>query len=264
MINRWSDVRLGPHESIGGLHRHGERPPLVLLHGFTQTGRSWLPIVDHLPSGIEVFLPDAPGHGSSSECRVGIAEYSEILADSLPPAVYVGYSMGGRTALHVASRRPEAVMSLVLVGASPGIDDPTERRERRRRDDELADRLESMDLDDFLDEWLSQALFSSLPRENWNLDDRRRNTETGLASSLRIAGTGAQDSLWGDLGRISCPTTLVTGSNDTKFGAVASRMVALLGGPSRHIALPSFGHAAHLEDPLELAALIEEIRSELT
>lgn len=261
MIEPWSAVRLDDAGHVGAHHRPGLRPSIVLLHGFTQTGLSWSPVVQHLGDDVEIFLPDASGHGSSSKCRLGIVEYADLLADSLPPSVYVGYSMGGRTALHIASRRPESVLSLVLVGASPGLDDESERQERRRRDDELADRLESMNLDDFLNEWLNQQLFSSLPQEKWNLDDRRRNTVSGLASSLRTAGTGVQESLWADLGRITCPTTLVTGGDDTKFRTIADRMAELLAGPTRRVDVPNHGHAVHLEEPITVAGLIREMAS---
>lgn len=234
---------------------------MVLLHGFTQTGRSWDPIVAGLDPDTEIFLPDAPGHGVSSESRLGIGEYADVLASRLPPAVYVGYSMGGRTALHIATRHPDAVLALVLVGATPGLDDDTERLVRRRRDDDLADRLETMPLDDFLQEWLSQPLFSSLPDDRWNLDDRRRNTPAGLARSLRTAGTGVQESLWSRLDAIKCPTTLVTGKHDQKFSSIADRMADLVGGPVRRVEVPGCGHAVHLEDPVTMAAIVERTRT---
>ena len=55
-------------------------------------------------------------------------------------AAWLGYSMGGRYALHVALRHPELVRRLVLVSATGGIDDPAERAARREGDEALADR----------------------------------------------------------------------------------------------------------------------------
>lgn len=257
----WSELAI---DEDGELHVHrraGRRPPIVLLHGFTQTGRSWDPVVTHLDPDAEIYLPDAPGHGASSGCRIGIADYADALATHLPPAVYVGYSMGGRTALHIAVHHPDAALALVLVGASPGLDDASERAERRRRDDELAERLETMDLDAFLSEWLSQPLFASLPTDRQNLDDRRRNTSSGLAHSLRSAGTGVQDSLWSRLGDIDCPTTLVTGRDDLKFSTIADRMAELFGGQVRRVDVPGRGHAVHLEDPITMATIVESSRT---
>lgn len=257
----WSERRVDEASLVGVRQRSGQTPPVVLLHGFTQTGRSWEPVIERLDPRTEIFAPDAPGHGTSTESRLGIAEYADALATSLPPAVYVGYSMGGRTALHVALRHPRAVLALVLVGATAGLDDETERQERRRRDDELASRLETLDLDQFLTEWLSQPLFDSLPRKLWNLDDRRRNTTAGLARSLRTAGTGVQRSLWSRLREIECATTLVTGAEDRKFSLHAERMASLLGGSVNRVEVPGRGHAVHLEDPDAVAAIIDRTRS---
>jgi len=257
----WSERRVDEVSRVGVRQRSGQTPPVVLLHGFTQTGRSWEPVIERLDSRVEIFTPDAPGHGSSNESRLGIAEYADALATSLPPAVYVGYSMGGRTALHVALRHPRSVLAIVLIGATAGLDDQMERKERRRRDDELASRIETLDLDQFLTEWLSQPLFESLPHEKWNLDDRRRNTTAGLAHSLRTAGTGVQESLWDQLHEISCPVILVTGEHDQKFEAIAERMASLLGGSVNRVEVPGRGHAVHLEDPDAVAAIIGRARS---
>lgn len=242
-----------------GHTRVGSGPSVVFLHGFTQTGRSWDPIADLLDGDLDLFVPDAPGHGRSTDRLAGVAEYAETLATSLVPSVYVGYSMGGRTALHAALARPEGVRSLVLIGATPGLESDSERRARRESDERLADRLETMPLDTFLEEWLTQPLFDSLRRSEWNLTDRRRNSPSGLASSLRRAGTGTQASLWIRLAEIRCPVFLVTGERDAKFTAIARRMRVDIGSTCEHVVVPGRGHAVHLEDPRFVASLISDV-----
>lgn len=251
-------------EPVPGHRRAGNGPSVVLLHGFTQTGLSWTPVAEHLPSSFDLVAPDAPGHGEASDARTTIAEQARFLGERLPASFYVGYSMGGRTALHVALACPERVRGLVLIGATPGIVDPEERAARRRADDELARRLLTSPLDDFLEDWLTQSLFRTLPRSAWNLDDRRRNGREGLASSLRLAGTGAQDDLWPRLGTLACPTLLVTGELDEKFTAIARDMAAV--GPSwiRHEVVAGAGHALHLEEPQRIAAMVSEFVAELS
>ena len=79
---------------------------LILLHGFTQTGASWRPVIDRLEQGYRPIAPDIRGHGEASDRRpVGL---DEVIADitALAPERFAlaGYSMGGRIALHVALR----------------------------------------------------------------------------------------------------------------------------------------------------------------
>jgi 2-succinyl-6-hydroxy-2,4-cyclohexadiene-1-carboxylate synthase len=244
-------------DPLPGHRRPGDGASVVLLHGFTQTGRSWSPVADTLDPSFDLFAPDAPGHGRSSHVHIDISEYATRLASNLPPSTYVGYSMGGRTALRVALDHPDRVRSLVLIGATPGIEDATERADRCRSDEKLARHVLESPLDDFLREWLSQGLFSTLPTEAWNLEDRRRNDREGLASSLRLAGTGAQDSLWSRLDELSCPTVLITGEFDTKFTDIANHMAQLVSGPVEHVVVPGHGHAVHLESPTAVASTVD-------
>ena len=114
----------------------------------------------------------------------------------------LGYSMGGRLGLHVALAHPDFVDALVLVGATAGIRDDVGARRRRRTTTRHARRASSATASTpSCSEWLAQPLFASLPPEARALDDRRTNTAEGLAASLRLAGTGAQEPLWDRLAR---------------------------------------------------------------
>lgn len=244
-------------DPIRGHRRTGASTSVVLLHGFTQTGLSWTRVTDALGPDLDLVAPDAPGHGRSTTERLDLPGYATRLAFALPRSVYVGYSMGGRTALHVALQHPDRVNGLVLIGATPGIEDTEERLARRTADDALARHVVDTPLDDFLVEWLSQNLFSTLPREAWNLEDRRRNDPEGLAASLRRAGTGTQESLWPRLSEIACPVVVVTGELDTKFTAIARRMISSFDVPAEHVVVPGCGHAVHLERPTTVAAIVD-------
>src|SRR5690606_23536537 len=118
-----------------------------------------------------------------------------LLGDAAGPATYVGYSMGGRLALHLALARPDLVRRLVLIGATGGIDDEDDRAARRAADERLAAHLEQVGVATFVDEWLAQPLFAGLSPTAAARDERLANTAEGLASSLRLAGTGTQEPL---------------------------------------------------------------------
>ena len=231
--------------------RHGppQAPRVVLVHGFTQTRRSWAPLLPRLAEEHEVLTVDAPAHGGSAAHRVGLVEGAQLLGATGGRAAYVGYSMGGRLALHLAVERPELVDRLVLVGATAGLDTEEERAQRRAADEALAGDLERDGLDAFLARWLANPLFATLPADAAGVEDRKENTVDGLAASLRLTGTGTQEPLWDRLADLTMPVLFVVGELDAKFTALAERMRARWGGESELAVLAGAGHACHLERP---------------
>jgi 2-succinyl-6-hydroxy-2,4-cyclohexadiene-1-carboxylate synthase len=164
--------------------------------------------------------------------------------------------MGGRLALHLAVARPDLVERLVLVSATPGIEGDDERAARRHADDALAAAIERDGVDAFLTRWLAQPLFTTLPPAAAQQADRRRNSPTGLASSLRLAGTGTQAPLWDALPALTMPVLVVAGALDDKFAAIAERMAAAL--PDAMLAIvDGAGHTVHLEQPDAFVDLLE-------
>jgi 2-succinyl-6-hydroxy-2,4-cyclohexadiene-1-carboxylate synthase len=237
-------------------------PTLLMLHGFTHTGASWDPVAAGLGGRYRVLAPDIRGHGAASDAEpltlAAVIEDIDTLADG--PFMLVGYSMGGRIALHAAlTLGPERVRRLVLVGASPGIADPGERAARRAADERLASELEGLTIESFAERWAGEtAVLAGQPPEVRVAAhaDRLRNTPTGLARALRGLGTGALPSLWERLGKIKVPVTLIVGERDSKFRGIGGEMAALLGGPVEVIVVPGTGHSAHLEAPGVVAELI--------
>jgi 2-succinyl-6-hydroxy-2,4-cyclohexadiene-1-carboxylate synthase len=233
---------------------------LILLHGFTQTGRSWQPVMHALAARYRAIAPDLPGHGAFADRRpVSFAAtdaYLRVLAGS-GRATLVGYSMGGRIALHAALGLGDHVERLVLVGASPGIADPAERAARAAEDAALAARIEADGVEVFVREWGAQPLFASMPRGVADAAnaDRLRNTASGLAAALRGLGTGVMPPLWDRLGTLAMPVDLVVGAGDDKFRTIAAQMAERI--PQAHVhVVENTGHAVHLEAPQAIVALL--------
>ena len=227
----------------------GGEARLALVHGFTQTGRSWQPLLEAFGGSLEVLTPDLPGHGSRAGARADLWEAARVLGDDCGRATYLGYSMGGRVALHLALARPELVRRLVLVGASPGIEDANQRAARREADEDLARSLEVDGLEAFLERWLARPLFVGLPRHAAGVGARLDNSAPALADTLRRMGTGAQESLWERLPELCMPVLLVAGERDTEFARLAGEMADRIGAPARVALVPGAGHACHLERP---------------
>jgi 2-succinyl-6-hydroxy-2,4-cyclohexadiene-1-carboxylate synthase len=232
---------------------------LVLLHGFTQTGRSWQPVLHALAARYRAVAPDLPGHGDFAARRpasfAACDAYLRALARG--PITLAGYSMGGRVALHAALSLGDRVARLVLVGASPGIADPAERATRAAADAALADRIEAIGVDAFVREWGAQPLFAGMPRGVAEIahEDRMRNTALGLSAALRGLGTGVMSPLWDRLGELALPVELVVGERDERFRAIAQRMEAELADARVHV-VAGAGHAPQLEAPDAVAEVL--------
>ena len=232
--------------------------PIVLLHGFTQTGASWDGVRAALPAGRTVLTPDLRGHGRLAGARpVTLAAVLDDLDDLVDGAVLGGYSMGGRIALAYAVARPQRVRRLVLVAASPGLADRDERRVRRDADEALARRIEEHGIAAFAAEWENLPLFAGQPLEVAAAarQQRLRQDPAGLAAALRGLGTGVLEPLWHGLAGLGVPTTLMAGELDAKFGAIAEAMVTRLP-DARLVIVPGAGHAVHLEAPASVAAAL--------
>jgi 2-succinyl-6-hydroxy-2,4-cyclohexadiene-1-carboxylate synthase len=229
--------------------RRGHGPPLVLVHGFTQTCRCWGPEADALALDHEVICVDAPGHGRSGTSVGSLEDGARRIGEQGGAATYVGYSMGARYALHVALGHAALVRGLVLLGGTAGIEDPAERAARQDQDRRTAERLEADGLEQFLDDWLRQPLFAGLPPERSFRRERLRNTVPGLRASLEQAGTGSQTSSWQQLGDLTMPVLVMAGARDEKFAPIATRMVAEIGTNAELALIEGAGHAAHLEQP---------------
>jgi 2-succinyl-6-hydroxy-2,4-cyclohexadiene-1-carboxylate synthase len=225
----------------------------MLLHGFTQTLRSWDMIAADLRRDFRVLTVDAPGHGLADQVRVDLPTAALLYAATLGRGRYIGYSMGARLALHIALEQPFVVERLVLLGGSPGLASDQERASRRAADDALADTIERDGVPTFLDRWLAQPMFANVPDDR---ADRLRNTAAGLATSLRLAGTGAQDNLWDRLGELTMPVLVMAGEHDVKFTEIAHHMVERIGTNASFVSVPNAGHAAHLEQPSAFLAIV--------
>jgi 2-succinyl-6-hydroxy-2,4-cyclohexadiene-1-carboxylate synthase len=251
---------------LNGLEFHveidGAGPPLLLLHGFTGSTGAWDDLRAQLSPGTRVIALDLIGHGESAAppdpsrytlewCARDLLALLDWL--HLEQVNVLGYSMGGRVALHFAVMAPQRVNTLILESASPGIEDPTERIRRVENDDALAQHIVDRGIDAFVEEWEQVPLLALQPHVPAKVRDRQhalrlRNDPLGLANSLRGMGAGQQQPLWSRLGGLDVPVQLIVGECDTRYVAAARRMATML--PFVELAVvPAAGHTVHLDQP---------------
>lgn len=247
------------HAKAGAAASSRVSGPLTLLHGFAGSSASWgQETLERLSARVEVRALDLPGHGrqvgGDRESRFTLASTLDgISADRAGEGPLLGYSMGGRIALHYALREPTRVTRLVLESASPGIADPEERQARREADEELAAWIEAEGISAFVERWEALPLFASERALPEGVRARARavrlsNDAAGLAASLRGLGTGALPSLWDSLSTLHVPTLVLVGGLDSKFCEIGERMAALLPN-AQLVVVEEAGHRVHLERP---------------
>jgi pimeloyl-ACP methyl ester carboxylesterase len=103
------------------------KPPLVFLHGFTNSSLGYLPLGRLLAQHHRVFLVDQRGHGESSKppccyTRLDLAHDAKLFMDhfGLQRAHIAGHSLGGMVAQTLAAFWPERVDRLMVIGSTIG------------------------------------------------------------------------------------------------------------------------------------------------
>ena len=245
----------------------GEGTPVTLLHGFTQSGKSWQEVIAAMPSGWRWVVPDLRGHGLTRIDAAARCSMDACTADLLMLWDHLGIerthlagsSMGGRLALHVAVRKTKFLDSLLTIGAHAGLEEDA-RAGRLMGDEALAKRIEQDGLEAFVKYWSSLPLFAGLERRGPSFvaqlrAERMSNTVAGLAASLRGMGAGVMEPLWTDLPRVDVPCTFVAGQLDHGYVAAARRLAASVPNGRVEVVLRA-GHAVHQERPEAFARVL--------
>lgn len=231
------------------------------LHGFTGSGADFGPLVNELPQGTSFEAPDLPGHGlfakwASADC-VSMDACDAMLLERIQGlenrrVVLLGYSMGGRVALHFASQFSHLLDAIVLIGANPGISDETQREQRLRWEQELCTRLGDDGVTGFMGYWQQLEIIrsqQSLPPKILEAMHTRRAQALaeGLIQNIRGMGTGSMRPLWNVLPDIQCPLLFCAGEEDPKYRSIGEQVVAQVQNGKLGVIRGKVGHAAHLE-----------------
>ncbi len=234
------------------LDRQSEKT-LLLLHGFLGSKEDWDFLANFLDCNL--LAVDLPGHGESlffEESAYDLNFFLEelrFLIDSLikGPVTLLGYSMGGRLAMHFALKYPDYLEKLILESASPGIASTIERKERLKLDCQRREQVLA-DFPAFLDSWYNALLFSSLrQREAFPklLESRLKGKPHCLSLALYFFSPALLDSLWHE--NFSLPLDYLVGEKDEKYQKIAKQMQRTF----RNITVTNIfaaGHNAHFEN----------------
>lgn len=260
MVPNWTEADI----TINGVQIHYARtggknkPPLVLLHGFSDSGMCWLPVARDLEAEWDIILPDARGHGKSQRVQPGekidsAADIAGLIqALKLKRPVVGGHSMGGNTAGLVGSRYPDLIRGLIL-------EDPGWRSAPPPRMEEKEEEEKAPPTNPWFD-WL--VSLKGTPVEDvmakcradsptWPEIELRPWAESKLALDTNIFKADSVWVHWEEVARgIVCPTLLLTG--DVEKGAIVSAEDAQKANqlsPAIRVAhIPGVGHSLRREN----------------
>jgi pimeloyl-ACP methyl ester carboxylesterase len=230
----------------------GSEPPLLLVHGFTDTSRSFSLLTPHLP-GRRLIMPDLRGHGGSSAGQgFAVASFADDIAGlirrlRLDRPVVVGHSLGGMVSIALAARYPELIGGLVILASTlkpdfgsdhPLIDGVTALRDPISPSDPFYDwwhACQPVVPRAFLAGLAKDA--SAIPTARWRaiLEEVR---STDLTAAARI---------------VQVPTLIIAGGRDPLFGPAHQQSMAEAIAGSRLVWAQDCGHNPHWEDPAFVA-----------
>ncbi|PBC07250.1 alpha/beta hydrolase [Mesorhizobium sp. WSM3859] len=233
----------------------GSEPPLLLVHGFTDTSRSFSLLAPHL-SGRRLIMPDLRGHGGSAAGEgCGAADFADDMAGlirhlRLNRPVVIGHSLGGMVSIALAARHPELIGGLVILASTLK---PDFGSHHQLIDGVAALRDPISPSDPFYDWWhacrpgvpraflagLAQDA-SAIPAARWRaiLEEIRHTDLTAAARAVQA------------------PALIIAGGHDPLFGAAHQQAMAEALAGSRRVWARECGHNPHWEDPAFVAEAI--------
>ena len=265
------------HVTARGLRFHyvewgsAEQPPLLCLHGITQTAHSWDEVAADLAADYRVLSFDQRGHGNSDWAPDGdytrhtqAADVDAISATlELPPFVLAGMSMGGINAVTFTARHPEKVRALIIVDVSPEIQ--ARGVENIRNFIQAADELDSFaafverahqfNPRRSLDNIRSRLTYNlkQLPngKWTWKYDKALRSGERSFQASALL-------NLWDDVRAIRCPTLIIKGGDSDILSADSAAKLQAAVPNSRLAVVPGAGHSVMGDNPQAFVAAVRE------
>jgi 2-succinyl-6-hydroxy-2,4-cyclohexadiene-1-carboxylate synthase len=222
---------------------------IYALHGFLGHPSDWQAFTK-IPSLVPCDLCQSglalPHEGLWAWAQTFNRWVADHIHDALP--TLLGYSLGGRLALHVLIDRPDLWQRAIIVSANTGLKTNDEKTKRLFHDEQWAKRFEVDPWELLMKDWNAQEIFGGhVMAPTREEKDYSRQT---LAAMMRGWSLGYQEDLKEKLAELSIPILWITGELDRKFTALAQNVV-LKHPSSRRIVVPGVAHRVPWESPFE-------------
>jgi non-heme chloroperoxidase len=225
--------------------------PVVLLHGITDSQRSWEPVLPLLPESIRAIAVTMRGHGDAERPEAGYraedyaADAIELLDElGLDSIVIGGHSLGTYVAAQIAIEQPQRVAGLVLAGAPRTPAENPVLPEVAAAVAELEDPIDPTFVREFqastTERPLAPGLLDTFVAESLKLP--ARIWRAAFADLMRI-------DLSERLGDVAAPTLLIHGGEDAIVPSSEQEWLLARLPNARLVNLEGTGHAPHWERP---------------
>ena len=224
---------------------------VTLLHGVGSHLQAWDDVAASLRDRFTLLRYDLRGHGKSGKppgpynLDDYVADLAALLdAQPVDRTTLVGFSFGGMIAPAFTVRHPERVRALGIVSAVAGRT-PEQRAAVVKRADELGRGGASMTVGAAIERWFTPEFRAQNP----DIIERQiqrvlGNDPGGYAAAYRVF---AESDLIDDLGKISCPTLVMTGDHDTGSTPTMAMAIHERIAGSRLVILPRYRHSLLIE-----------------
>jgi pimeloyl-ACP methyl ester carboxylesterase len=231
--------------------------PLLLLHGFAGSWRSFELVMAHLPESIHVLAPTQRGHGEASKPREGY-RVQDLAGDvaafldrvGVEAAVIAGHSMGSAIALRYAVEHPERILGLVLAGAC--VPQAGGEKVRAFWESTVSTLTEPID-PAFVRKFLESTLAQPVPEASFE-----RMLEDSLKLPARVWKAAwkrrLQDDPSVELDKIEAPTLIVWGDQDRRCPRREQEALETGIAGARWVVYAGAGHGLPVEAPERFAA----------
>lgn len=223
------------------------------LHGAVGSYRDWETFGKDLGESVNpvdlwrLFDEENPSLTEAGQSICNTADSGDVL---------LGYSMGGRLALHALLADPEKWRAAIIISAHPGLIEG--QKERLVRDRDWAE-LSQRDWEAFRSQWNQQSILASLPN---GLHQAESRDQKPVSQSFLYWSLGTQKNLRSKLSQITCPVLWITGAKDTKFTALAEEVSGLLS-DNEHLVIRGAGHRVPWDQSKGFSAAVEDFLKRL-
>ncbi len=249
--------------------KKGSGQAIILLHGFSEDHSTWNDLVslfekNKLLNKYCLYCIDIIGHGKSDKPHELKFYEMDFIVDSIhgllnelsiKNPIMLGYSFGGRIAMHYTLKYLTELRALVLESASFGLKNKQEKEERLYKDNALAQMIIDRGIEYFEEYWSNLPIFASQKKLDFNIlqniKKRRLNNQVlALANTLKSTGQGNLEYIKDKILALDLPILYICGELDVKYAKQAECLKNVKKNLQIQI-VEDVGHNVHLEKTLE-------------